>query len=134
MCIRDRAYPILRELGMSAMFFVSTGHIDSGMPYEYDWLVHMVCTTTAPTMDIPELDVAWELPASLEGRRGIAARLLEHLKSFDAVTQEAAIEADPNNLQLVAEDEGVVVGTLQITFIRGLTRLGACLLYTSRCV
>ncbi len=37
----------------------------------------------------------------------------------------AAIEADPNNLQLVAEDEGVVVGTLQITFIRGLTRLGA---------
>lgn len=86
------AYPILRELGMSAMFFVSTGHIDSGMPYEYDWLVHMVCKTTAPTMDIPELDVAWELPASLEGRRGIAARLLEHLKSFDAVTQEAAID------------------------------------------
>ncbi|MET0813905.1 MAG: polysaccharide deacetylase family protein, partial [Pseudoxanthomonas sp.] len=39
------AYPILRELGMSAMFFVSTGHIDSGMPYAYDWLVHMICTT-----------------------------------------------------------------------------------------
>lgn len=85
------AYPILRELGMSAMFFVSTGHIDSGMPYEYDWLVHMICTTTAPDMRIPELDVAWELPNSLEGRRGVAARLLAHLKSFDASTQESAI-------------------------------------------
>ena len=85
------AYPILRELGMSAMFFVSTGHIDSGMPYEYDWLVHMVCTTTGSVVSIPELDVAWELPPSLEGKREIAARLLEHLKSFDAFTQEAAI-------------------------------------------
>ncbi len=44
------AYPILRELGIPATFFVSTGHIDSGKPFAYDWLVHMIfaylCTTT----------------------------------------------------------------------------------------
>jgi GNAT superfamily N-acetyltransferase len=32
---------------------------------------------------------------------------------------------DPNNRLLVADVDGVVVGTLQITFIRGLSRQGA---------
>src|SRR5689334_19829252 len=30
------AFPILRELGMSATFFISTGHTDTGRPYAYD--------------------------------------------------------------------------------------------------
>jgi ribosomal protein S18 acetylase RimI-like enzyme len=37
----------------------------------------------------------------------------------------AAIEADPNQLLVVAEAQGAVVGTLQITFIPGLSRRGA---------
>ncbi|WP_376099231.1 GNAT family N-acetyltransferase [Roseomonas sp. CCTCC AB2023176] len=36
-----------------------------------------------------------------------------------------AIEADPNQLLLVAEDAGEVVGTLQVTFTPGLSRKGA---------
>ncbi|MGN6152514.1 MAG: polysaccharide deacetylase family protein [Lysobacteraceae bacterium] len=36
------AFPLLREAGLSAMFFVSTGHIDSGRPFAYDWLVHIL--------------------------------------------------------------------------------------------
>lgn len=36
-----------------------------------------------------------------------------------------AIEADPHNLVAVAEDDAGLVGTLQLTFIPGLTRLGA---------
>jgi GNAT superfamily N-acetyltransferase len=38
------------------------------------------------------------------------------------------ITADPNNRVLVAERDGEIVGTLQITFIRGLSRLGAWLM------
>jgi len=37
----------------------------------------------------------------------------------------AAIEADPNNRLLVAEIDGAVAACLQLTFIPGLSRLGA---------
>ncbi|MET0580366.1 MAG: polysaccharide deacetylase family protein, partial [Pseudoxanthomonas sp.] len=77
------AYPILRELGMSAMFFVSTGHIDSGMPYAYDWLVHMICSTAATRLQARELGIDWEIPATLDERRVLAARLLDQLKGLD---------------------------------------------------
>lgn len=43
----------------------------------------------------------------------------------DYVEAFAAIDADPNQHQLVAEENGAIVGTLQITFIRGLSRRGA---------
>lgn len=85
------AYPILRDLGLSAMFFVSTGHIDSGAPYAYDWLVHMLCLAPVPTLDVPELGVSWRLPDKRNGRRQIAARLLERLKGLDDATQGAVI-------------------------------------------
>lgn len=85
------AFPILRELGMSAMFFVSTGHIDSGMPYAYDWLVHMVCSTASSRLIAIELGVDWEIPAGLAERRVLAARLLDRLKGLDDAGQEALI-------------------------------------------
>ena len=37
----------------------------------------------------------------------------------------AAIEADPNQLLAVAESDGAVIGTLQLTFLPGLARKGA---------
>ena len=49
------AFPILRELGMPATFFVSTGHIDSGRAYAYDWLVHMIRTVHAARLQVAEL-------------------------------------------------------------------------------
>lgn len=85
------AFPILRELGMSAMFFVSTGYIGSGRPYAYDWLVHMVCTTKAERLTAFELDIDWELADSLPGRRVQASRLLDRLKSLDDAGQTALI-------------------------------------------
>lgn len=86
------AYPILHELGMSAMFFVSTGHIDSGMPYAYDWLVHMVCMTPSHELAAPELDRHWSLPPALEPRRAVARELLGLLKFRDAALQTTLIE------------------------------------------
>ena len=86
------AWPILRDVGLSAMFFVSTGHIDSGCPYAYDWLVHMLCTTRADALQAPELGVDWRLPDDLAVRRDLAARLLDLIKALDADAQQALID------------------------------------------
>lgn len=85
------AFPILRDLGMSAMFFVSTGHIDSGEPYAFDWLVYMVCRSQAGRLQLPELGLDWVLGATLHARRAQAADLLDRLKSLDAEAQCALI-------------------------------------------
>lgn len=85
------AFPILRDLGMSAMFFVSTGHIDSGRPYAYDWLVHMVCSTPAERLQAPELGLDWELGTTLQARRVQASELLDRLKALDDDGQSALI-------------------------------------------
>ena len=91
------AFPILQELGMSAMFFVSTGHIDSGAPYAYDWAVHMICRTPADRLLLPEAGIDWPLPPTIAGRRQVASRFLSRLKEFPAVVQEhlvATMEQD----------------------------------------
>lgn len=86
------AYPLLREAGLSAMFFVATGHIDSGRPYAYDWLVHMLCTTPAERVVAPELGIDWALPVGLDARRALAGRMLDRIKTLPATAQEALIE------------------------------------------
>lgn len=86
------AFPILRELDLSAMFFVSTGHIESGAPYVYDWLVHMLCATPGTHVDLPELGMSLPLPPSVEARRQAARELLDRLKVLDATAQERLVE------------------------------------------
>lgn len=54
-----------------------------------------------------------------QGRESPALPLDQrYIDGFEAVDQ------DPNQLLLVADDGGVVVGTMQITFIAGVARLG----------
>ncbi len=86
------AWPILRDAGLSAMFFVSTGHIDSGRPYAFDWLVHMLCTTRAERLQVAELGIDWALPHDLHARRELSSRLLDSIKSLDAHAQQALID------------------------------------------
>ncbi|MGY0798308.1 polysaccharide deacetylase family protein [Lysobacter sp. A286] len=85
------AFPILNDLGMSAMFFVSTGHVDSGLPFSYDWLVHMVCSIPAGRLSVPELALETPLPEGLDGRRQLVRKLLTRLKSLDDASQTALI-------------------------------------------
>ena len=85
------AYPILKEMGLSAMFFVSTGHIDSGAPYAYDWLVHMLCSADVERLRLPELRIDTPMPADLHGRRELVRHVLDRTKVLDAAGQDAMI-------------------------------------------
>ncbi|MBE1161961.1 polysaccharide deacetylase family protein [Dyella sp. 7MK23] len=85
------AYPILRELGIPATFFVSTGHIDTGKPFGYDWLVHMILLATAPRLVLPEIGMDVPMPQGRDLRRSLAGTVLKNMKSIDALKQEAMI-------------------------------------------
>ncbi|MGH8172434.1 MAG: polysaccharide deacetylase family protein [Rhodanobacteraceae bacterium] len=86
------AFPILRDLGMPAMFFVSTGHIDTGRAYAYDWLVHMICMTRADRLKIPELAIDQPLGDSRSERRALAVHLLGRMKWLDASVQASIVQ------------------------------------------
>ena len=86
------AAPILDELGIPATFFVSTGHIDSGRPYAYDWLVHMILVTQAPRLVLPELGIDVPLPKERALRRRLAGKVLLRMKWLDALQQTAMTE------------------------------------------
>lgn len=85
------AFPILRELDVPATFFVSTGHIDNGQPYAYDWLVHMILCTPAGELAAPELGLACAIPADRTARRRLAQQVLDRLKSLSGAGQSALI-------------------------------------------
>jgi len=53
---------------------------------------------------------------------GATRESLDDLALYEAAFQR--IEADPNQLLVVVEQDGAVVGTLQLTFIAGLSRMG----------
>ena len=85
------AFPILRELGVPATFFVATGHIDSGAPFAYDWLVHALRTGAQTVLRVPELGLELALPPGARARADAAAVLLDRLKALDDAGQQAVM-------------------------------------------
>lgn len=85
------AFPILRELGVPATFFVATGHIDNGKPYAYDWLAYMVRSTSVPRLQVTALGIDQPLPDDPAKRVPLVDHLLDRLKYLDDDGQQAVI-------------------------------------------
>ena len=86
------AFPLLAAAGVPATFFVSTGHIDSGMPYAYDWLVHMVRKAAPGRVAVPALGGDIEVPGPVAARLALARRLLDRMKALPAAEQSAVVD------------------------------------------
>ncbi|TCV97619.1 polysaccharide deacetylase [Luteibacter rhizovicinus] len=98
------AYPILRDLGIPATFFVSTAHIDTGRPFLYDWLVHMILTTGTPSFVLPELNIDLPMPAARAERRELAGRVLLAMKDIGALEQSAMIARLERDWRMPCDD------------------------------
>lgn len=85
------AFPILRELGVPATFFVATGHIDNGQAYAYDWLAHLMLTARTDRLRMPGAGIDLPLPESLHARRELVGTVLDRLKYLDNAGQLEAI-------------------------------------------
>lgn len=87
----DVALPILREFGVPATFFVSTGHIDSGATYAFDWAAHAVLRAPDGPLRVPALGIDLALDGDRAARRLLVARVLDRVKALPGAAQEAAL-------------------------------------------
>src|SRR3546814_20436610 len=93
--LTDTLFPyttLFLAFGVPATFSVATGHIDSGLPYAYDWLAHMVVTMDADRLRLPDLDLDLPLPSDRDARRALVGTVLDRLKYPDDAGQQAVIE------------------------------------------
>jgi peptidoglycan/xylan/chitin deacetylase (PgdA/CDA1 family) len=97
------AYPILRELGIPATFFVSTNHIDSGHPFAYDWLVYMILRAPVQRLVLPELGLDLPMPFQRAERRQLASGVLRRMKGLDDAIQSSLIERLENEWEMPRE-------------------------------
>jgi O-antigen/teichoic acid export membrane protein/peptidoglycan/xylan/chitin deacetylase (PgdA/CDA1 family) len=74
------AFPVLRRHGVPALFFLSTGFIDSRRILWFDWLVHVLMRTSESRIRLDALDLTIDLGPTDAERRVEAINLLRVLK------------------------------------------------------
>lgn len=103
------AYPILREAGIPATIFLSTGYVDGPGTFWFDEVAHLLYRTTRSTLDLPVLDLRLAL-GDVASRRAATARVLRVLKEVpdgrrrDALVElraAAAVDARPDDRSAV---------------------------------
>lgn len=74
------AFPVLKRLGMPALFFLSTGYIGGKQLFWFDRVVHLLLRSTVPSLRLDALDLTLKLPNNANIRRDAARQVLRRLK------------------------------------------------------
>jgi len=91
------ALPVLRQLGLSATFFIATGYLDGGWMFN-DAVIEALRAAPGPTLDLGNLGLGRLAITNNEERRQAADKILEQLKyelpkRRDEVARELATRA-----------------------------------------
>jgi O-antigen/teichoic acid export membrane protein/peptidoglycan/xylan/chitin deacetylase (PgdA/CDA1 family) len=86
------AFPVLQRHGVPALFFLSTGYIDSQSTFWFDWIVYAFVHTPVRHLHLRAIDMTIPLPDARDGRRLEALKLLQVLKGTSEVDRQQIIE------------------------------------------
>lgn len=89
---RELALPVLRELGLTATFFVATGYLDGGIMWN-DRVIEAVRQAPEGELDLERIDLGRHAIAGDDDRRNACRRLLGQLKYLDPERREATCVA-----------------------------------------
>lgn len=88
----DVAFPVLRQLGMPATFFVSTSYIGTECTFWFDWVVHVLLTTPLTQIRLETLNLTIPLEPQRAARREQARKLLSVFKRGTELSRLAGLE------------------------------------------
>jgi peptidoglycan/xylan/chitin deacetylase (PgdA/CDA1 family) len=85
------AAPILRRLGLTATFFVSTGFLDGGCMFN-DRIIEAIRSSRTGELDLARFGLGRYALETIEQKRGAIEALLRAVKHLDSANREAAVE------------------------------------------
>jgi peptidoglycan/xylan/chitin deacetylase (PgdA/CDA1 family) len=88
----QNAFPLLRDHGLPATFFISTQYIDSARTFWFDRVAALMMVMPPRALSLPELDQPLPTGDDIGARRASAARLLEVLKAVPDARRVAILE------------------------------------------
>jgi O-antigen/teichoic acid export membrane protein/peptidoglycan/xylan/chitin deacetylase (PgdA/CDA1 family) len=121
----DVAFPVLQRHGVPALFFLSTGYIDSQSAFWFDWIVFAFVRTEVGQIHLKAISLTISLAGTRDNRRLEALKLLQILKGTSEFLRQQIIEQLKAELQVEMTPDHIELSTpLSWDQVREMSRGG----------